>query len=501
MYLMHTQPSPFFMATLIQSISLTPAEKNRLRRELYLSISRVLEHRKKKIEDRIRFRSKPAKRQAVTLNYQLRMDAAKKLAQGLPPDPGPAAGFCVSLAGSLLNRLKTGGYRFSDPIIFGLPKKPGLRMLTGLPLAEARQAAGFSQDYRLIFQPQFTDAVVLDFMNRKITDAWEPHLSGCCYAFRQRSSRGLNGKTALQTVYKLLKQDKPRFGWALKIDVSRYFDSLPHGMLKAMVHEKVSDPMVRLLVDQYLEQAGSFLGTPGRGVLHGYSVSGILSNIYLNRVDSIMGKKAPNIRYFRYVDDILVLAQGREALERAGETLLSLLEELGLEVKQDDRDKFQQVCLIEGVKTPGNYRRSLDYLGFRFVAEADGLKVFIRPKTLQKYRMKIQNIVRKLRGFQAGRGRWNGLSAEELREKRVKMMAARVGAYLGMPKFKGKNRDSWPSYFLSILGTPEVWQQVRYAARMAMDTLRFYCRGKAAAGQTRVEKEGFNGLFGENRLL
>jgi retron-type reverse transcriptase len=43
-----------------------------------------------------------------------------------------------------------------------------------------------------------------------------------------------------------------RYGWFLKMDVRKYFDSVDHSVLKALLRRKFKDPAVLDLFDQVL---------------------------------------------------------------------------------------------------------------------------------------------------------------------------------------------------------------------------------------------------------
>lgn len=130
------------------------------------------------------------------------------------------------------------------------------------------------------------------------------------------------------------------------------------------------------------------------GIPQGAPISDLLANLYLIDFDRIVAGWIREIggAYFRYSDDILIVAPGEET---AGRQLMArtrgLIGEFGakLEIKEkkssliifhrDGPDQTYQ--LVHG--TQG--KNGLEYLGFRY----DGKKVFLRDATLSNLRRKV----------------------------------------------------------------------------------------------------------------
>jgi RNA-directed DNA polymerase len=103
-----------------------------------------------------------------------------------------------------------------------------------------------------------------------------------------------------------------------------------------------------------------------RGISRGSSLSPLLGAFYLLDLDKRMEKMG--VRYFRFMDDILVLAPTRCKLKKAIRVLNETFNELGLEKHPDKTDM-------------GRTEKGFDFLGFHFSPE--GLSV--AEKTIEKF--------------------------------------------------------------------------------------------------------------------
>ena len=129
-------------------------------------------------------------------------------------------------------------------------------------------------------------------------------------------------------------------------DLSKYFDTIPHAKLMAVVAERISDGALLHLIQMWLKAPvmevdkdgtkrnigggkGNRKGTPQGGV-----ISPLLANLYLHVLDRIWERQhlqqRLGARIVRYADDIVILCKGdtsgamgmfRYVLERLGLTL------------------------------------------------------------------------------------------------------------------------------------------------------------------------------------
>lgn len=137
----------------------------------------------------------------------------------------------------------------------------------------------------------------------------------------------------------------PSCQWALQIDISKYFYSVPHDTLKAKALRYIGDNYLRRLLidlidswrtdqrfDDLFPADSAYRQTAAKGMPIGNLSSQLFANIYLNDFDH-WAKETLRVRhYLRYVDDMVFLAESREALLAITEQIVQRLAADGLTV-------------------------------------------------------------------------------------------------------------------------------------------------------------------------
>jgi len=164
-------------------------------------------------------------------------------------------------------------------------------------------------------------------------------------------------------------------------DISKYFDTIPHSNLMAVVAERICDGAILHLIQMWLKAPimevdkdgtkrnigggkGNSQGTPQGGV-----ISPLLSNLYLHILDRIWERgnlqQRLGARIVRYADDIVILCR-RTKTGKAMATLRHVLERLGLTLNETKtktvnafKDKFDflgfTICMAKSMKTGKHY--------------------------------------------------------------------------------------------------------------------------------------------------
>ncbi|HLD18048.1 MAG TPA: reverse transcriptase/maturase family protein [Patescibacteria group bacterium] len=127
-----------------------------------------------------------------------------------------------------------------------------------------------------------------------------------------------------------------RTGWALKGDIRKFFASVHHDRLLAILRRSIPDPRTTGLLGSIIE---SFKASPGKGIPLGNLTSQLFSNIYLNEFDQFVKHTLKVKHYLRYADDFLLLSPNREWLESLIPQLEAFLSErLDLHLHPDKID-------------------------------------------------------------------------------------------------------------------------------------------------------------------
>jgi len=127
----------------------------------------------------------------------------------------------------------------------------------------------------------------------------------------------------------------------LEVDVRKYFDSIDHAKLRELLSRRVTDGVVRRLIDKWLK-AGVMergqLSYPGTGTPQGGVISPLLSNVFLHYVldewfaEQVQPRLRGNSALVRYCDDFVMLFACKEDAERVREVLGKRLAKFGLEL-------------------------------------------------------------------------------------------------------------------------------------------------------------------------
>jgi len=186
--------------------------------------------------------------------------------------------------------------------------------------------------------PTIRDRVVQMAVKIVIEPIFEADFCDCSYGFRPKRS----AHDAMDDISDAMRKGHRE---VIDADLSKYFDTIPHAKLMAVVAERIADGGILHLIKQWLKAPvvekgkdgkARYMGGKGnrRGTPQGGVISPLLANLYLHLLDRIWERQGLERKYaarlVRYADDMVILcAQGtakpqtmlRHVLERLGLTL------------------------------------------------------------------------------------------------------------------------------------------------------------------------------------
>jgi len=191
------------------------------------------------------------------------------------------------------------------------------------PLGRFRQFVIHDPKERVISAPPFAERV----LHHALMNVCEPHFERWLIAdtFACRVGKGRDAALARA------RRFAGRFPFFLKLDVRKFFDSVPHDRLLERLARRFKDPALLELFGRIVR---SFRASLGRGLPIGSLTSQHFANFYLGWFDRFVKETLRLRGYARYMDDMALWADDRRALRtalEAGERFLA--DELGLMLK------------------------------------------------------------------------------------------------------------------------------------------------------------------------
>ncbi len=177
--------------------------------------------------------------------------------------------------------------------------------------------------------PIVLDRLIQQSISRVLTPIFDPEFSASSYGYRPERSAPM----AARHVREYIRQG---FRTAVKIDLSKFFDSVNFDLLMHHVSRKVHDKRVLALIGKYL-RAGVMvdgrLQKTHMGVPQGGPLSPLLANILLDTLDKELELRGH--KFARYADDFVILVKSRRAGVRVMQSVSQFLtKELKLTVNE-----------------------------------------------------------------------------------------------------------------------------------------------------------------------
>lgn len=242
---------------------------------------------------------------------------------------------------------------------------------------------------RLIMALQFRDRVVQWVIYRHLNPLFDKQFIKDSYACRI----GKGTHMAIDRLqYWLRRVDRTGRRWyCLKLDISKYFYRVDHAVLLRILRRKIKDKDLLWLLEKIINSECAF-GLPldvnisevtdeirlrDVGMPIGNLTSQMFANLYLNELDRYVKHELRQHYYIRYMDDMLVLSDNKQALHDIKDKIARFLE-TELHLKLNKKSGIRPVYL------------GIEFVGFRIWATHRKL----RKSTSKKLKRGLRNLKR-----------------------------------------------------------------------------------------------------------
>ena len=243
----------------------------------------------------------------------------------------------------------------------------------------------FNGKHRTLYIPPWEERIVDLLLYRVLNRRFHSWFSPNSYAYRDRK---LSLDTCQTRIANVLRSAKGPL-YVVKRDIRDYFASIDHELLLNEL-EKLCDPgdfLYRLLAQRvrFAYQENGNLQMAEKGIPFGTSIACLLANIYLTAMDREI-ENIPEVHYFRYADDLLLVSACREAMMQAAERVETHLASLKLQTKASHQ---VDLLLADEMVSDATFAaaRTFRHLGLLFCK--DGRVALSREKF-----HKVQNLFR-----------------------------------------------------------------------------------------------------------
>ena len=250
-------------------------------------------------------------------------------------------------------------------------------------------------------------------------------------------------KNIASTYVRQISQDvrclNPSTTWVCSTDIKTFYDSIEPQRLEREIAKKVKSSQALRLISHALRTPTIPKNTKrshrskyqhSEGVPQGLAISNILASIYMQVVDDAF-KHAPNITYFRYVDDVLIYGEEGH-VKKAYRSLKTRLSRRGLSLHNLTSGKTQ----IEPLST------TFSYLGYTF----SWPEITVRDSTIERF---LQSIAEKLTEYKHNKLKRLERQKYLTKERLVEIFFMELNEKI-TGAISGSKRYGWVAYFNQI---------------------------------------------------
>ncbi len=185
-----------------------------------------------------------------------------------------------------------------------------------------------------------------------------------------------------QVIINEIMNEQSNFTHFVKIDIKSFFASIDQRLLIATLHKNIHKKQLLGLIESAIQTPAISLPVQSKmpfmkktnGIPEGLSISNSIANVFLSELDEKYSS-LPYIKYWRYVDDILILVNKAD-FEKVKTGISDDISELKLSINEK--------------KDEGEINKGFTYLGYSF----DANKLSVRESSIYKIEESLESLLR-----------------------------------------------------------------------------------------------------------
>lgn len=230
---------------------------------------------------------------------------------------------------------------------------------------------GIQRKKRTIIVPTFLEQVI----HHMAVNVLKPIFMRGMYEHSYGSIPNRGGHKGMKRIEKWIKHGGKECKYCLKMDIRKYFESIPHDIYLAKLRKLIHDKRFMGI----LEELTSVIPNE-KGIPLGFYLSQWTANWYLQDLDHYIKEQLRARYYIRYMDDMVIFGSNKRKLHKIRIAVKDYLRDrLGLEMKSN-----WQVFLFDYTKNGKSRGRPLDFMGFKFYRNRIILRKSIMIKATRK---------------------------------------------------------------------------------------------------------------------
>lgn len=213
---------------------------------------------------------------------------------------------------------------------------------------------------RIIYRlPYYPDRIAHHALMNKLEPIWTKIFIPTTYSCIK--GRGIH--KCAKDVKRALTKHPDETIYCLKLDITKFYPSINHDILKSIIRRKLKDKNTLVILDGIIDSAD--------GVPIGNYLSQFFANLYLTYFDHWLKEDCHVKFYFRYADDIVILHNNKRYLHNL---LIAIKFYLHLLLKLDVKGNYQ-IFPVD--------KHGIDFVGYKFYHTHTMLRKSIKGRMMK----------------------------------------------------------------------------------------------------------------------